>query len=95
MRCPNCDGYIEIEDIADETPFECEHCLTTLRLVPDRLSDNDEPRLEVIDEDEEALVKDVDDDYEDDVDSDFVEYDEETDDDDFEDNYNDEYDPYY
>ena len=26
MRCPNCEGYIGIEDWHDDTPFECEHC---------------------------------------------------------------------
>lgn len=35
MRCPNCDGYVVIEDYEDTEPFDCEHCELALELVID------------------------------------------------------------
>lgn len=89
MRCPKCDAFIDVEDYADDAPFECEHCSALIRVVMDR--DTDEPMLELIDPDAEELVDFADDDSV--IESEYEEYAEE--DDDFDDNYNDEYDPNY
>ena len=35
MRCPECEGYISIEDWTDDTPFECPSCGVLLKLDTD------------------------------------------------------------
>lgn len=89
MRCPKCDAVIELEDIADDAPFECEQCSALIRVVMDR--DSDEPALELVDEYEQDY--DYGEDFENES-SEYESYDEEEEDD-FDDNYNEDYDPNY
>lgn len=88
MKCPKCDAVIELDDIADDAPFECEHCSTLIRVAMDR--DSDEPVLELVDEYEEEYDYGADDEVEE---TDYESYEEEEDD--YDDNYNEDYDPNY